>query len=510
MTSCYDNCPYESYPIAITAPATLYMHGRLRGHQPPPWREATVLELGCANGANLLPLAYHHPDAHFIGIDSSQRQINDAIEGVEQLGLENIRFLKCNIMEFELQEKFDYVIAHGVYSWVPEAVRLRILELAQTLLNPGGILYLSYNTLPGWGIRGLVRRIFFQLGISSATQENANKALALSQQLASLLPEGENAYSVLMRQELGRLHKFNPSYIAHEYLEPNNDAFQFSDVASLAKQYGLDYLGDGYDFLHEGSVQQSLFDTLHSSYPANAREDLIDFLCNRQMRASMFSKTDGKLQRQDSNLDIKPFFIAANLSPVKSDMDLNSQQETIFKGELDIEISATNPLVKAAFIALNKVWPYALTFEELVAESDSLLKENQLVPYDHRESDIEELIQSIQYLHWHAHLELRMKNMTLITCQKPVLAPLARYELNHRMVITTPLHDIAWITPIQKILVLMLTGDHTLQELLPLFKGRIAESEEFSSTSDEELNKIFEETLSTFFTWQLIEEQPST
>src|SRR5207247_7326990 len=117
-----------------------------------------VLEIGCASGGNLLPMAEALPEASFLGIDLSERQINEGQQAIAALGLGNVELRHLNVLEigpdFGL---FDYIVCHGVYSWVPPVARDKILEVCRKNLAPNGVAYVSYNTLPGWHMRGMIR-----------------------------------------------------------------------------------------------------------------------------------------------------------------------------------------------------------------------------------------------------------------------------------------------------------------------------------------------------------------
>src|SRR5688572_8322402 len=128
----YDIIPYQSDPFPQTHPGVLATIGILFGMQTVPVEKCRVLEIACAGGGNLIPMALELPGSEFVGIDLSARQIKQAKETAEQVGLKNIRFEKKDILELnEDFGKFDYIIAHGVYSWVPNAVADRILEVCK-------------------------------------------------------------------------------------------------------------------------------------------------------------------------------------------------------------------------------------------------------------------------------------------------------------------------------------------------------------------------------------------
>ena len=159
-TTTYDDVPYASYAYFQSHPNRLCVVATLFGMTPAPLASCRVLELGCASGGNLLPMAEAFPDATFVGLDYSSRQIADGIKIVEKLGMRNIELRCQSITEVDASlGKFDYIICHGVYSWVPEAVRQKIFEICALHLNPQGVAYISYNTYPGWHLRGTVREM---------------------------------------------------------------------------------------------------------------------------------------------------------------------------------------------------------------------------------------------------------------------------------------------------------------------------------------------------------------
>src|SRR5262245_31152579 len=155
----YDELPYRSFPIEWTAPERLALASLLHGGPRQRLDEYRVLELGCGDGTNLIPMAYYRRRATFVGVDSAQTRIAVANEKRSSLGLTNITFLAADFGSApkSLSGDFDYIIAHGVFSWVSPETRIELLDLCAERLRPGGLLYLNYNDRPGWNVRGLVR-----------------------------------------------------------------------------------------------------------------------------------------------------------------------------------------------------------------------------------------------------------------------------------------------------------------------------------------------------------------
>lgn len=156
-TNPYDELPYKSYPIDWTAPERLALASLLHGGPYPPLNEYRVLELGCGSGVNLLKLAYFRRYGTFIGVDGAASQIEIARGDALTLGLGNVEFIHADfrVVDQQLSGCFDYIIAHGIFSWVPHDIRDTLLQLCVERLKPGGLLYLNYNARPGWDVRGL-------------------------------------------------------------------------------------------------------------------------------------------------------------------------------------------------------------------------------------------------------------------------------------------------------------------------------------------------------------------
>ncbi len=146
--------------MQITHPGNLACHARLFGLQPADIETCRVLEIGCGNGINLLSLAQILPGAQFIGIDDVQRQIEHGIQIAQAIGCSNVELRAMSVADLHEQlGKFDYILCHGVYSWVPPEIAAHVLRAIQTCLKPQGVAYISYNIYPGWHLRGIVREI---------------------------------------------------------------------------------------------------------------------------------------------------------------------------------------------------------------------------------------------------------------------------------------------------------------------------------------------------------------
>ncbi len=303
----YDDLPYDGGCVASSHPSRMRAIGRLFGLHAPDPATARVLEIGCAGGSNLLPLAYALPGATFTGIDLSARQIELAQQRAEHLGLSNIDLKAMSVVDAGgLDGPFDYIICHGVYSWVPDPVRDAILETIRAKLSPNGIGFISYNALPGWHFRKGVRDMMVYHGRYFPTvEERAQQARALvdfvaeaSGTLAAEIPGlvVPNQAVSAVRDVISRYPDY---YVVHEFLESDNRAFYLYEFADQVEEHGLQYLGDAtFASMVSGNLPPEVAETLERiSVTAVALEQYRDFLVNRTFKHSLVCSKDIELQR---------------------------------------------------------------------------------------------------------------------------------------------------------------------------------------------------------------------
>ncbi len=157
--SSYDELAYPGQPVPQSHLSRLAAVGLLFGMRPPAVDGCRVLELGCASGANLMPMADAYPQSTFVGIDYSRGQIDVGRETVSSLGLKNVTLERQDIARLDADlGEFDYIICHGVFSWVGHPLQETILDVCRARLAPQGIAYISYNAYPGWHLRKIIRQ----------------------------------------------------------------------------------------------------------------------------------------------------------------------------------------------------------------------------------------------------------------------------------------------------------------------------------------------------------------
>ena len=365
----YATVPYESIPFPDTHPGHLCTIGRLFGLNPADPSEARVLELGCAAGGNLIPMAWHHPGGSFLGIDLAPNQIADGQALLGRLNLANCELRTGDILELdETLGEFDYIIAHGVYSWVPEPVRRHLLTLCRRLLAPQGIAYISYNTLPGWRMRGMLRDIllYSARGAESAADKLAAAGAALARLDKGL--QGLDAVSArYLKTELEHLRGVHPSYLLHEYLAEENAAFLLRDFIETSAGHGLTYIAD--------TELQTLFPAVLGEGPAQALADLEDqneieqwhdFIANRNFRRSLLCRDDAPVVDRIDFGAFESLAFSADLAAPKK-IDLRRAKSAPFRQASGATLNVSHPLTKAALVHLAAVHPDAVALGDIYA-----------------------------------------------------------------------------------------------------------------------------------------------
>jgi SAM-dependent methyltransferase len=304
----YDTMPYPAYSFPVTHIGRLGAIGRIFGLNAASPDNARVLELGCSSGLNTLAMAQLFPQAEFVGVDYSARQIQEAEEALAATGLTNVRFVQADIADLgEDLGQFDYIITHGIYSWVPQRVKEAILRISRENLKPDGIAYISYNVLPGWRMRGALRDMML---MHTAGIQDVPGKVAQSKALIKFLAEScaeDTPYGKYLRQELELLKSVDDAYIAHDFLETDNDALYFSDFVKDAAEAKLLYLGDAEPAtMIVDNLPKQAADTLKSlNLNLLATEQYMDFVRNRMFRSTLLCHSSAELKRNvdPKNLD---------------------------------------------------------------------------------------------------------------------------------------------------------------------------------------------------------------
>jgi SAM-dependent methyltransferase len=336
----YDQVAYRTYPRRQTHPDRLAAIARLFGLQPAPVTACRVLEIGCGDGANLIPQAYYLPKSRFMGIDLAAAPIAAASAMAGDLELHNIELSERDLCDLGAEDgEFDYIFAHGLYSWVPADVRDRLLAVCRERLAPQGVAFVSYNAYPGRYPRQMLREIL--LYHMRGLPDPRARIVAARALLAQL--DHEEAKSLLEQSD---------DSLFHDDLAPVNQPVWFHEFAAHAGQHGLQYLGE--------ADSQTTFQPAEESDPASVveREQHIDFLTLRRFRQSLLCRAEIPLDREIGAARMDEFLFSEN----KRARRIRQFKGDVFPGDEAIEAVAQ---------ALHDTAPLPARFEELIPYAGS-------------------------------------------------------------------------------------------------------------------------------------------
>jgi len=362
----YDEFPYLAYPIERTAPEHLALASLLHGGPRLPLDRYRVLELGCASGANLLPLAWYRRHGEFTGLDASGRQIGTANECKARLGLTNVRFIHGDFRSAtdQVEGPFDIIMAHGVFSWVPDDARDALLEISARMLAPHGLLYVNYNAHPGWTVRGLVRDFLMQkTAHAGSLEKRAELCRQISASVISPFRESEHSFTSLLVNEFRLVVNHHPAYIAHEYLSPVNRAYWRAEFFEILRNYGFAFIADA-DF---NCISNRITDEVagfmkRADLDDQAAGDAADLMCYRQMQSPLLTRAP--LDSRPCGLDeFSTLYMASRLAPLQ-----DTDQETVFLAPGGGEIEVTDEPVRQALKTLHPEWPRGRRVDSLFTD----------------------------------------------------------------------------------------------------------------------------------------------
>ena len=365
-STAYDHVRYPSHPFGETHPGLLGTLGALFGMNPARLESCRVLELGCGEGANLIPVAFQWPESEFVGIDLSTEAIRYGNGFIGRLGLRNITLRCLDIMEIDREfGSFDYILVHGVYSWVPPAVREKVLSIFRQNLAPQGVAFVSYNCYPGCHSRDIARQIMcYHVRDVTDPEQRAKQSRAVIQFLAEASAE-DTIYGFELRNQLDRINGIDDRVLFHDDLSDVASPFYLHQVVQAAARHGLQYLSDAaFAMSHLGRLSPKAREKL-SAIPEDdivTREQYMDFVEGRAFRESLFCHREVTLQRRFDPKTIDKYHIATSARAADGPVDPAAAGVVTFKTESGSTLSTDHRLSKAMIQILGARWPETMSF----------------------------------------------------------------------------------------------------------------------------------------------------
>jgi methyltransferase-like protein/ubiquinone/menaquinone biosynthesis C-methylase UbiE len=443
----YDQIPYTSFPYPRSHPDHLRSVAGLFGLDAAPVTACRVLEIGCASGGNLIPMAEQLPGSTFVGIDLSARQIETGQTAVDAIGIDNLQLRCADLVAVdESLGEFDYIVCHGVYSWVAPDVQEAILRLCRRHLRERGVAFISYNTYPGFYLRQAVRDMMrFHVAQFDDPQTRVAQARALVEFFAAAAPgDGGDPYRTLLQRELEILRRTGSDYLFHEHLEEHNQPCYFHEFVARLQAAQLQYLGeaDTHTMLTR-DLPGEVSETLARISPDIVRlEQYTDFVRNRQMRCTLVCHAEVVLERSLAGRVVFDRGLGFAGRPVDGPVDLASGTKVTFAVGGGATVSSSRPTTKAALVVLTQHAPDVLSFDELWAQTSALLARGNIVIVDETR-DREELAADLLECFFRGGVQLRTwrPTFTRTVGVRPRVSAYARWQATHARFATSRRHD---------------------------------------------------------------------
>jgi 2-polyprenyl-3-methyl-5-hydroxy-6-metoxy-1,4-benzoquinol methylase/methyltransferase-like protein len=370
LAATYDELPYADTSFRAIHPDRLAVMATLHGLHAPPVDACRVLEIGCGIGGNVLPMAEALPNASFLGIDISPRQIDLGRAAATELGLPNIEFRVQNLLELAPADgKFDYILCHGVFSWVPPDVQDGILRVCSRHLRPLGLAVISYNALPGWRAQMAVRDVL-RMGARGAAGaglvQQVRQARAFLDATAKALAKPDSPYAQTLKAAAESLAGRDDYYVFHEYLCEWNLPVCFEEFLARAAAAGLAFV-DQADLEHRSAPAAAppvLADPLAD--PAR-REQALDILHNRLFRRDVLCLAGRQPSAQPQPAALRSLRLVGTAAPAAAKYRTADRSMQRFCVPGGPSLSTDFPPLKTALVLLSRARPRAMAFDDLAA-----------------------------------------------------------------------------------------------------------------------------------------------
>lgn len=464
----YRRLPYQGrahFPSHVDVLATV---PTLFGLSTPPPTRCRVLEIGCGDGTNLISMAHQLPESEFVGFDLVDTHIESGQQMLADLRLDNVTLYQQDLRDITVDlGDFDYIIAHGVFSWIPEDARQALLNLLRGHLRPEGIGYISYNCYPGWHfdehLRGMMR--YHTQGLPSAKEEVEQARAILQFVQSATLDQSTIRYHYLAEMN-EKMSSFSDDYIYHEYLEPTNHPVYFTEFMRIAQKAGLQYVGEtSFPSMLALQYPESVQKTLHElGRNLIEYEQYRDFVCNRRFRNTLLTHKEVKLNRSVTLQPITRFQIGFQLQPMIEDPTPGESTPLHFGTENSPESSVTvsYPHHKSALRLLASRWPSAVPFEEIATyvQAKTGLKGDAALY-----TSLADMFMRL-YSRGLCDFHTFQAPMTNIVESHPMVSKLVRYQAFHHRILSTQRNEMFAINPVEREIVTRLNGKRDRNALI--------------------------------------------
>ena len=496
----YDIVAYPGQIFSRTNPERLAALASTYGIAAAAPERCRVLELGCGDGLNLLSQAYCFPESEFHGIDLSSTHVEYGTVATRRIGIKNSSLRRADILELEPNSlgKFDYIVAHGLYSWVPPEVREKALELYRECLADNGIGYISFNAYPGCRMREMLwdGLRYFTRGVPDVN-DRVKKALTLGKVMERSMPDGK-LYKAVYEDEVGMLFSRPAPFVLHDDLSPALQSFYFHEFAEHLESNDLQFVCEsdpGASFT--GNLNETALSLIESVGPdLIAREQIVDFIKCRRFRSSLICRRSTHIERALPPDMIERFLIAADLTPADPSADLLDNSNVKFKRRDSGSLTTDEPFLKNAVYEIGKVWPRTTSFAEVVTQ---LRRVPEL--QDGFDTGLARAKDSMKQLYWIGLLKLSVYEPAIDeeVPEKPRVSEFARFQVEQDLptVCTLDGSVLDADDPVMRQLIFAANGERNRNDIIEAIAERIEvptdQVEDFRSSLPDKVDKFLEE-----------------
>ncbi|MCA0458062.1 MAG: class I SAM-dependent methyltransferase [Chloroflexi bacterium] len=509
----YDKVPYPELSFPQTHPSNLAMLGSLLGMNPAPPTKCRVLEIGCAAGSNLLPMAVTAPESTFVGIDLSGNQIQKAAETAAAVNLTNITFKHMDILDIEPDfGEFDYIIAHGILSWVPPHVRDKLFDICKRNLAPQGIAYISYNAYPGWHRMEIIRNmmLFRTRDVETPEEKSAQARQWISFVADALADSKDSAYAAIFSNYLDfrktQTSAIDHSALLHDELEANNQPYYFYQFIEQAEAHGLQYLVEAYfpKVMPNGLSDEAMQHLTSIAKTTVEMEQYFDFLRDTVFRSTLLCHAEVEVDRRLSIAPLQNFYV----SSFANELD-NPEAEA--EGKVSFVISSgkkfdtDHALTIAVFRCLVEAEPERIYFPELIKRAAARLG-LQEISQDDWVTAAANILRAFSFSEEMIKLHTFAPPLTTQVSERPKATTLARYQARWGITVINLLHTRLQLDKFRRLILSRLDGETDQAALLEMLV-KLVESGELKAKSQpdaspedlrEQLRAEIEKTLHRF------------
>ena len=466
-----DHWHTQTYPDRLATIATLF------GLQPASPERCRVLELGCGGGWNLVAMAHGLPGSTFVGVDLAAGPLERGRQLAQQLGLQNVSLQALDLMDVDdAFGTFDYVVAHGLYSWVPAAVRDRLLALCKARLAPQGVAYVSYNTYPGKYLpRAMRESMLYYCRRFDDPRERAGHARAFLRFLRDAQKEGSFERQLLDR-EVERVEKLPDNYFYHDDLAEINEPCYFRDFVAHAAAHGLQFLGEAnFHEMSDMTLPDKVAEVCRGlAQDHNDWEQYLDLVVQRQFRQTLLCHDEAAVSRAPDPERMRAFYVAAPVAEA-SDVSFAGEAAATFRGfHPEAVLQTDDPLLAAALQHLRARWPVFEPLDALVDAARRELSRTHPGRTTSREDDLRVMGLTVLRLYGSRFLSLRVRRPPVepAATERPEASALVRLQVQGTRSVSSAVgEDVKVTDPLERLLLPLLDGTRDRHALVDALLG---------------------------------------